>query len=378
MHLPTIRYIYDRKKQATPLRPAPVTLEICFRRQRKWISTGISLLPKHWKDGSVVKCAESFALNARLQAFKQPYIDYLNEISKIGKPFSFEAMEAHFKGVEDDGSFIDYIRTRIEQRQDIRESTKKNHRKLVTALLDFGHIINFSDLQKRNVLLFDEWLHTKEYAQTTVFSYHKFLKVYINDAMLHEKLKQNPYYGLKFDRGKSTVRKYLTTSELKAIMEAALPRPLWKVRDLFLFQCFTGLAYADMAAFDFSKVKERNGKLVIQDRRIKSNEDYYMVLLHPAAEILRKYDFQLPVITNQQYNLRLKVIASAAGLEAHLTSHMARHTFAVMCLNNGIPMESLAKMLGHSNTNTTQLYAKLLNTTLEKDFDKLNAAVMSL
>ena len=93
----------------------------------------------------------------------------------------------------------------------------------------------------------------------------------------------------------------------------------------------------------------------------------------PAVDILRKYDFKLPMMSNAQYNLRLKVLADYAGIDKVLTSHMGRHTFAVLCLNNGVGIETLAKMMGHTDIKTTQIYAKVLDEQVEQAFDDLEA-----
>ena len=114
-------------------------------------------------------------------------------------------------------------------------------------------------------------------------------------------------------------------------------------------------------------------KYVIADRRLKTNEDYFIVLLSPAVAILQKYDFNLPLISNQKYNDFLKVAACYAHIEKTLTTHCARHTFAVFALNSGVPIEVVSKMLGHTNIKTTQLYAKILNTEVEKGFDLLES-----
>ena len=84
-----------------------------------------------------------------------------------------------------------------------------------------------------------------------------------------------------------------------------------------------------------------------------------------------RYDYVLPIISNQQYNLRLKIVADYAELDRNLTVHMSRHTFATMCLNNGVKMENVSKMLSHTNVRTTQQYAKVLNAEVEKDFEML-------
>lgn len=168
------------------------------------------------------------------------------------------------------------------------------------------------------------------------------------------------------------MRKYLTEQELSTIRQAKMgTSTLNKIRDLFVFQCFTGLAYADLAKFDFTGAVERNGKYIVHDVRQKSGENFYIVLLSPAVEILKKYNFKLPLISSQKYNTHLKIVATAAGVDKNLTSHMGRHTFAVYCLNHGVRIETLAKMMGHTDIKTTQLYAKIANSTVEAAFDSL-------
>jgi len=96
-------------------------------------------------------------------------------------------------------------------------------------------------------------------------------------------------------------------------------------------------------------------------------------ILKPAMEILRKYDFKLPIISNYQYNLRLKVVQEIARIKQSLHSHMARHSFAVMALNMGVSIENLAKMMGHTDIKTTQIYAKVLNKSVQEEFEKMDS-----
>ena len=166
---------------------------------------------------------------------------------------------------------------------------------------------------------------------------------------------------------------HTTAEELKKVKDAQIySETICRVRDLFIFQAYTGISYADLAKFNFKRdVQKRGNKYVILDIRLKTEENYFIVLLSPAMEILKKYDYVLPIISNQQYNLRLKIVADYAGLDRNLTVHMSRHTFATMCLNNGVKMENVSKMLGHTNVRTTQQYAKVLNAEVEKDFEML-------
>ena len=196
---------------------------------------------------------------------------------------------------------------------------------------------------------------------------------YIREAIKFDLLQDDPYKGERLVRGKHSVRKYLTVDELEKVKNARIPtETICRVRDLFIFQAYTGIAYADLAKFDFKhELQKRGDKYVILDARVKTDENYFIVLLSPAMEILKKYNFVLPKITNQQYNLRLKIVADYAGLDRNLTVHMSRHTFATMCLNYGVKIENVSKMLGHTNVRTTQEYAKVLNTEVEKEFEML-------
>lgn len=270
-------------------------------------------------------------------------------------------------------SFVDFVERRIEERGDITESTKASHRTFATSLREFDRIIYFSDLTKANITLYDDWLHAKGYSQPTIYNYHKRNKRYIHEAIKFDLLKNDPYKGERFSRGKHAIRKYLTAEELKKVKDAQIDsETICRVRDLFIFQAYTGISYADLAKFNFKRdVQKRGNKYVILDIRLKTEENYFIVLLSPAMEILKKYDYVLPIISNQQYNLRLKIVADYAGLDRNLTVHMSRHTFATMCLNNGVKMENVSKMLGHTNVRTTQQYAKVLNAEVEKDFEML-------
>jgi site-specific recombinase XerD len=145
-----------------------------------------------------------------------------------------------------------------------------------------------------------------------------------------------------------------------------------KVRDMFLFSCFTGLAYADIKKLKRSEIgKGIDGKDWIFTSRQKTDTDSRIPLLPEAMTILKKYegdpqcvnmDRAFPVMSNQRMNAYLKEIADCCGITKHLTFHIARHTFATtVTLSNGVPIETVSKMLGHRDLKTTQHYAKILD-----------------
>lgn len=374
MQYPTLKVVFDRKKIATKNKTGLVQIEVLSDRKRKWISTRVKVYSGQWnKSRMVVGRMDAESLNLSIQGQLGSIQNWINDLRRKREVFDFDKLSAFLKtATTTSNNFIEYLEKRIDERTDIRPNTKKGHYTLVNSLKSFGRIIAFSDLTRQKLSAYDAWLHEQNYEQSTIHAYHKSLKVYINDAIRREIIKENPYASIKIERGKSGLRKYLSDGELERVRQARMLTPaLERVRDLFVFQCFTGLAYADLAKFDFADVVERNGRFVVHDTRQKSGEDFYIVLLSPALEVLRKYDFKLPLMSSQKYNANLKVVANTAGIDVSLTSHMARHTFAVYCLNHGVPIETLAKMMGHTDIKTTQLYAKIANTTVEAAFDRL-------
>lgn len=378
MKYPTMRFVFDRKHVATRNKKGLVQIEVTSEGKRKWIGTSVKLYADQWNEKKkVVNSVHSIQLNAMLDGMMSKLNDFILDLFRNDQQFDFEKLNAFLEKSNHSDSFIDFVRIRIEDRTDIEESTRKQHRTLLQSLEKFGKLNYMDDLTKANITLYDEFLHQQEISQPTIYNYHKRLKRYLHEAMKFGLLNEDPYVGLHFERGRFEKRKYLTEEELKMIRTCKINMPsIDRIRDLFLFQCYTGLAYADFEKFNFKKdVEERNGKYIVSDRRKKTNEDYKIVLLTPAIEILKKYDYKLPIISNQKYNVSLKVVAQYAGIDKNITTHMGRHTFAVFALNNGVPIEIVAKMLGHTNIRTTQVYAKVLNSEVEKGFDLLESKI---
>lgn len=375
MKYPTARFVFDRKHTASKTTKGTVQIEILFERKRKWISTGVRLYSDQWSEKNKVKnTVQSIDLNERLDAQIQNINEFINSLIKNKEPFNFEKLEHFLKYSQQKESFLDFIKRRVSERTDLRKGTLNTHATLINSLEEFGRIVYFSDITTANIMYYDDFLHKKYNKQTTVHGYHKRLKRYINEAIKYELLKDNPYNRLKFDRGKSEGIKYLTMDQIKQIQNLEITsESISKVRDLFVFQCFTGLSYADLSKFDFCGVIKKESKFFIRDIRIKTEEEYFLMLLKPAMEILRKYDFKLPIISNYQYNLRLKVVQEIARIKQSLHSHMARHSFAVMALNMGVSIENLAKMMGHTDIKTTQIYAKVLNKSVQEEFEKMDS-----
>ena len=371
-----VRLVFDRKHVATKNKTGLVQLEVTYNRKRKWFSTGVKVYADQWSERyKVVNSPYTFEYNDILDAQLKQVQDFIKDGIQRNLPFSFDELASYMKrsGGSDNLTFIEFIAGRLLDRGDIRETTKRTHRTLLTALEEFKYIEYFADITTANITRFDDWLHGKNYLQTTIYGYHKRLKAYINEAIKFDYLTANPYRKLKIERGKAKGIKYLTMDELKQIEGCTITdKAMERVRDLFVFQSYTGLSYGDLAKFDFSKTEKQGECYAIRDTRQKTDEEYFVVILDKALAVLKKYDYKLPIISNEKYNQYLKVVASYAKIDKPISTHWARHTYAVMALSLGVKMEHISKMLGHSSTRITEsTYAKVLAADIRKDFEML-------
>lgn len=194
------------------------------------------------------------------------------------------------------------------------------------------------------------------YESTTSAAMMTKLKTTIIYALDNDRIQVNPFSGIKINKKTKPVE-FLTEEEVNRIKAKKLHSDrLERVRDLFLFQCYTGLAYADMALLkkeDF--LLNKMGQTYIKKNRQKTNVEFTTVLLPEAMAIVEKSDFDLPILSNQKYNSYLKEIADLCGITKPMHTHIGRHTAATFLLNKGLSIEVVAKILGHNDTRITIL-----------------------
>lgn len=198
------------------------------------------------------------------------------------------------------------------------------------------------------------------------------LKRIITYTINSGKLTSNPFNGIKIIKPKDFKIEYLTNNQLSLInyRNYHIPR-LERVKDLFIFMCGSGLSYSDLQNLKREDIKESDGTFYIQKERVKTKITYTSVLLPFAVEILKKYNFELPLITNQKLNAYLKEIEDLSGVDQPLHCHLARKTYATLLINNGIRLDVVAKTLGHSNTRiTSTIYAHLQTNTIINEVGK--------
>jgi site-specific recombinase XerD len=191
--------------------------------------------------------------------------------------------------------------------------------------------------------------------------------------MLNKWLTTNPFKDFPC-RYKNPDRPYLTESEINRLNSYVFPTDkLTRVRDLFLFQVYTGLSYSDMTALTSANIEVGiDGKQWVIINRVKTGTRSAIPLLPIALELLIKYNYKLPVCSNQKLNKYLKELAEICNINKNLTSHIGRHTFATtVCLGHGVPIETVSKMLGHIDIKTTQIYAKITDRKVAQDMQFL-------
>lgn len=192
-------------------------------------------------------------------------------------------------------------------------------------------------------------------------------------VLLHDPFMNHRFHIEPVNRG------FLTDEEILLIANKDLGiSRLELVRDIFIFSCFTGLAYIDVSNLTPDHIVTLGDKQWIMTKRQKTSVETNVLLLDIPKAIIAKYGGKtyrngklFPMLTNQKTNSYLKEIADICGIKKKLTFHLARHTFATMSLSKGVPMESVSKMLGHTNIRTTQIYARITNKKIEHDMEEL-------
>jgi len=215
------------------------------------------------------------------------------------------------------------------------------------------------------------------------------LKKMMKWAFVNEWAKRDPFVFYKLKMKKSSIQ-FLEPEELLRLEERSFPSSaLARIRDLFIFSCYTGLSYCDLFALaPHQIIPALDGMKWIKSKRMKTDVLINIPLLKPALRIAMTYLQEsviekrltiFPTISNQKLNAGLKAIAKVCGIKKHLTFHMARHTFATtVTLMNGMPIETISALLGHTKITTTMVYSHVINPKIAKDVDALQQKINQL
>ncbi len=398
----TFKLLFYVKKNAVKKDgTAPLMVRITIDGKVAQFSAKLNVSPENW-DLTYGRMSgrnkEALAINQRLDAIRVRINKCYNELMdkdgfvtalKVKNTFlgigtTENSLLAVFKSHNDDfDKMVGKIRSR---RTYVMYHSAYGHLKsFVLSKYKHGDI-DFKELDATFIHNFEMYMRTEKKLETnSIALYMKSLKKVVKMAIQKEIIHKDPFINYKIKKQEKD-RGYLTKEELERFGNATLDtEQQLLVRDMFLFSCFTGLAYIDMKNLkedDVQQFFDGNPWLLI--RRKKTNTASPVRLLDIPLKILEKYKgtapegYVFPMPTNHLCNDYLGKIAKKAKIDKRVTFHMARHSFATMLLSENVPIESVSKMMGHKNITTTQIYAKITNQKISQDMDGLASRLKSI
>lgn len=373
---------------------APIYLRITVDGKAAEIAAKRYIAPKKWDNKSqkaVGNSQEAKTLNSYLKTLEQQVYDFHYLMLKEEDFITAESLKSKLLGTDVTTRMLipifqdhnDKVEALIGQ--DFAPGTLERYKtslKHTQEFLNWKYKISDIDITKVDhafIMDYDFWLRSvRKCANNTAVKYIKNFKKIMRLCMANGWLSKDPFLGYKA-KIKEVERPYLTKEEIQTLYDKEFASDrLSQVRDIFLFSCYTGFAYVDVKKLSKSHINMGiDGDKWIFTNRQKTGTATRVPLLPLALEIILKYEDHpecvnlnvlFPVLSNQKMNSYLKEIANVCGINKELTFHIARHTFATtVTLSNGVPIESVSKMLGHKNLKTTQHYAKILDKKVSED-----------
>ncbi len=357
-------------------------------------STGYSVSKDMWdttKQQCLTKSGYLRFINSQLQNIKAELVDAYHQ-HEHSPDYHIEKVKASYLGYENHPKqFLKYYerfldKLREEVGKTISSASLQKYGVIKKHFADFikkeygRSDIAFPELNYEVIKGFYHYLVVHaDHQNNTASRALKTLKTVVLNALKDGTLKQDPFRDVRIhmdpvDRG------FLTDVEVALIIDADIEANtnIEFVRDVFLFACFTGLAYIDVANLTYDNIKDVDDRQWIVTSRQKTKVSSHIPLLSIPLQVIEKYRGKadgnkvFPMLSNQKMNDNLKKIARICNIQKDLTFHLARHTFATMLLSKGVPIESVSRMLGHTNIKTTQLYAKITSKKVEQDMDAVS------
>ena len=375
-----------------------IYLRLTYKGQRIESSTNLKIEHEKWsktQHKAIGNSENSRTTNSCLEDLRNRiYTIYSNKVQS-GEPFFVYDLHAELIGKNTNKeTLIQLIKLHNAKKKDligvdIVKATWDRYETLSSHISSFlKHQYNIEDIALSKftyscVVEFEHYLKTeKNIGHNTTLKYLRNLQSIINYGIDLEWIVKTPFSKYK-SKLKEVKRGYLTKEELQLLEDKEFVNSrISNVRDIFLFCCYTGLAYSDILSLTMDQINMGiDGEQWIKTYRKKTKNQVNIPLLPKALEIIKKYashpkrvkeNVALPVLSNQKMNNYLKEIGDLCGINKNLTTHLARHTFATtITLQQGISIESVSKMLGHSDIKTTQIYAKITDTKVSSEMQQL-------
>lgn len=393
---------YTKKAKTNSDGLVPVYIRVTISGQRFEISTRRYVEISQWSVGAgrvkpLIKTEEAKTLNAFLDSLKNRVYEFQRQIVQEGLTFNMPTFKAKWLGLsERPRMLLEIFQHHNDQMQKLvetGESAPATLERYKTALMHAQSFIKWKfktsdidvcSLNMEFVSDYDFWLKSvRRCCHNTSMKYIGQLKKITNLCIRNGWLQRDPFLSFKLAQ-KEVKKEFLTELEMETIQKKVFTSfRINQVRDIFLFYCYTGLAYIDVKKLSRSEITVGiDGKKWVSIHRQKTDTPSRIPLLPPALEILDKYQADprcqyegrlLPVSSNQKMNAYLKEIGDICGIQKKITFHMARFTFGTtVTLGNGVPIETVSKMLGHKSLEQTQHYAKVLDQKVSQDMQSLH------
>jgi site-specific recombinase XerD len=380
----------------------PIYCRITVDGERAEFSIKKSVSEKNWIAGKVKGSNDDAkSINSYLKQVEAKVFEHYRDVLADNKLVTAEGLKNAYLGFKPDQytllRLIDYHNTHL--KDTIEWGTMKNYMTTQRYVKEFlkAHVrtadILLTQLSYKFIADFEFYLrsyepvdHHNAMGNNTVMKHIERLRKMINLAIKNEWIERDPFakFQARFVRSD---REFLSQEEMDRIenKEFKVLRLQW-ARDLFIFSCYTGLAYCDLMRLTSQNIALGiDGEYWIMTNRKKTNQPVRVPLLPKAFDLIEKYRTHsralasgtlFPNLSNQKLNAYLKEISDFCGIEKNLTFHLARHTFATtVTLTNGVPIETVSKMLGHTSIRTTQIYAKVIENKVSNDMLSLRVVL---
>lgn len=374
--------VYLSKKRINKKGECPIYCRITVKGDRCEISTGIYTSEHKYINGKITD-----------DETKNSLVDVMvSELNQIKNRFVFNSIEFTSESIKD--SYLNktpaFVKLTVQQlfeeffeaerkRVNKQSETLTYYKRRIKPFLAFlsekkSKEISITEIKPRLADELTDWLLiTKKYNPNYALKIIQISKMMFQFALKKQYVTMNPFAFVKI-KGKQKPLIVLSKEELNSIMSHKFTAVrLQQVADLFLLQCFTGMAYVDLMNFN-KKTHLQNGFICIN--RQKSETESLIPVLPQTKTLLEKYGYKLPVISNQKYNSYIKEIAEIAGIEKALTTHVGRKTCGSILLNEGVSIEVVSRILGHRDTKITQhIYARVNELRITREMGVVNIEI---
>lgn len=361
--LPKISLVFDRKHNRK--------VEACvyYAGKRRYLATGITVPANaEYRDGIISGCPSAPSLNKMISTAMGVLMGQLQE--QVEKD-NFDVSSFSLSVTHNTDSFTEWAISHCSTLS-LSKGSVNCYKNIINKFAEHG-VRSFSDVTTSKMQAAVDAMK-KEMSPISVRAYSTIFLRFARAAKAAKLLVAVPE-GLTLPKGKGREICYLTHEELEKVENTECTGRVADSKDMFLFACYTGLAYSDIIKIKKSDIIYADGKPYIIDRRQKTKSRYKLRLLPKAMDILERHGFNMNLHNNNRANEDLIKIEKAAGISKHLSMHVGRHTFATLALSSGVRIETVSRMLAHADITTTQIYAKVLQKDVDEGFDILEGKI---